>query len=287
MLQVENIKTMIENLETQQTIFINEIEAARQEYENEVEELKQAFDTATAEEKKAFEENITKAFEEFQRVLGVMEKQYNDQLAEVMAALQIKKFGLRDASMNQRSMMLSLFVDKCDTMTYNSFHICNEQDVPMMSDDFGTLLLDLKQIEWDTLTSTEDFPVPPVEFSAVGIKLIDNESLLDFPVQTLKDTGRLQVNLKLSDPSGDFDDFWRVRISKIQFTLLQADGKPLPSPGTDQGQEVRFEVVYPTVFNDTNENGEIFTFIAQELKCQSYYVTEIGMQTFKMNIVRN
>jgi len=49
----------------------------------------------------------------------------------------------------------------------------------------------------------------------------------------------------------------------------------VPSPGTNQGDEVRFDVVYPTVFNDTNQNGEIFTFIAQKLECPSYYITEI------------
>ena len=198
MFQVENVKKMIENLETQQQLFINQTEASRQKYEREVEELKEAFDNATAEEKKAFEEEITKSFDEFVRVLDDMEEQYNNQIAEVMTSLQEKKFGLRDASMNQRSMILNLFVDACDSMTYNSFHICNTNDVPMISDDFGTLLQDLKQIEWDALTSTEDFPLPPVEFPAVRIELTDNEDLLDFPVQTLKDTGSLEVNLKLS-----------------------------------------------------------------------------------------
>ena len=154
--QVENIKIMIDNLEQQQETFINETETARMEYEKEVEELKQAFDNATAEEKKAFEEEITKSFEEFVRVLESMEQQYNDQLAEVMSSLQRKKFGLRDASMNQRTMVLNLFVDKCDTMYYNSFHLCDSHDTPMISDDFSTLLLDLKQIQWDTLTSTDD-----------------------------------------------------------------------------------------------------------------------------------
>ena len=75
-----------------------------------------------------------------------------------------------------------------------------------------------------------------------------------------------QINLKNYDQSGDFDDYWRVRISSIKFTLLQADGKPVPSPGRNIGEEIRFEVTYPPVFNDTNQNGEIFTFIAQDLR---------------------
>ena len=170
---------------------------------------------------------------------------------------------------------------------YNSFHACNPADVPMMSEDFGTLLLDLKQIEWDTLMSTEDFPIPPVEFSALKIELKDDEPRLDFPVQTLKETGRLQINLKNYDQSGDFDDYWRIRINSIKFTLLQADGKPVPSPGRNIGEEIRFEVTYPPVFNDTNQNGEIFTFIAQDLKCPSYYITETGKKKMILYFLTN
>ena len=54
---------MLEQLETQQEAFENDVEAARKAYEDEVSALEKAFDKATMEEKKAFADGLQKARE--------------------------------------------------------------------------------------------------------------------------------------------------------------------------------------------------------------------------------
>ena len=144
---------MLVELNATQEQYLNETEAARAAYEEKVNELELAFDNATAEEKKKFEEEIMAAFDAFQDTLNVMEKEYNDALGELMSSIEGKKLGLRDASMNQRSMTMGLFYDACDTMFYSSFHICDMKELPMMSDEFTGILNALSNIEWDALTN--------------------------------------------------------------------------------------------------------------------------------------
>ena len=142
-----------------------------------------------------------------------------------------------------------------------------------MSDDFSTILDELEQIKWDVLTSEDNLPETPVTFTLVSFILKDDEQKNDFPVTELKNTSRLNVNVKNYDPTNRLDDFWRIRVNLIRFTLLQADGTPLPSPGLNSGEEIQFYVVYPTIFNNTDRNRDKFKFMAQELDCNADYVT--------------
>jgi len=173
---------------------------------------------------------------------------------------------------------MNLFYDACDTMFYTSFHVCDETEMPMMSAEFSTILDTLSQIEWDTLTDTSNLPVPPTNFDLMSIVLQDDNIALDYPVQTLKETGNLAINLKRYDTSKRLDDFWRTRINLIRFTLLQIDGTPVPSPGTNLGDEIQVHVTYPTVFNNTDGNKNNFKFVAQELHCNSDYITDRGKE---------
>ena len=267
---------MLERLESKQAEYENDVEAARKAYEEKVAELEKAFDEATTEEKKQFEEEITAAFSQFEDTLTLLETQYNNELGELMSSIQAKNFGLRDASMNQRSMVMTLFYDACDTMFYNSFHVCDQKELPMMSDDFSTILEALSQIAWDTLTDPDNVQPPPTNFDYISMVLVDDDKAVDYPIQTLKETGALAVNLKRYDTQQSLDRFWRIRLKDIRFTLLQSDGTPLPSPGVNNGDEIQVHVVYPTVFNNTNGDHEKFKFVAQELHCNSDYVTDRG-----------
>ena len=131
---------MLVDLQSKQEKYEQDMDKARKEYEDKVKELEKAFDEATAEEKKQFENEIMSSFNSFKDTFNILRKQYNDELGELMSSIQAKTFGLRDASMNQRSMVMKLFYDACDTMFYTSFHVCNKNELPMMSDDFASIL---------------------------------------------------------------------------------------------------------------------------------------------------
>ena len=275
-LQVEEINKMLEELSAKQEEYQKDTDAARKEYEDKIAELEAAWDTASTEMKKEYQEQILSLYSNFQNTFNILKKQYNDELGELMSSIQAKKFGLRDASMTQRSMVMTLFYDACDTMFYSYFHTCDQTEMPMMSDEFSTILGALSQIEWDDLTSTSNLPVPPTNFDLLSLVLYDDDQTNDFPVKELKDTGRLSVNLKNYDFSNRLDDFYRTRLNLIRFVLLQADGTPLPSPGVNLGEEIQLHIVYPTIFNNTNANREKFKFMAQELHCNSDYITDRG-----------
>ena len=272
---MERINTKLDDLEAKQAQYEEDVEASRAAYEDKVAELEQAFDEATAEEKKQFEDEIMVLFGNFEDTLNGMQKEYNDELGDLMMSIQMKNFGLKDASMNQRSMVMALFYDACDTMFYSSFHKCDREEMPMMSDDFTVLIEALSEIKWASLTDTSNFPVPPTDFNE-RIEIVDNDAELDYPIQTLKETGSLAINLKKYDYAHRLDDFWRNRITLISLTLLKADGSYIPSPGLNLGEEIQVRVIYPPYFNNTDGHGDQFKFLAQELKCNADYVIHYG-----------
>merc|ERR1719300_1999510 len=68
-------------------------------------------------------------------------------------ALYAKVANLKQHSMVQRSMVMNLYQDFCDGLFYFSFTECySEHYVGTMSDDFGSMLENLKDIQWDTIT---------------------------------------------------------------------------------------------------------------------------------------
>ena len=268
---------MLEELEFQHDAYEEDVEAARKAYEDEVDALEKAFDEATIEEKRQFEASINMLFENFTQTLDRMEDRYNNAIAQVMSSLQAKLFGLRDASITQRSMCFPLMFDACDVLFYSSFTICDNQQIPMMSASFETILKALEEIEWDSLADIGNLPTQPTNFNWIEIVLLDDEDSLDYPVQTLKQTGNLSVNIKDYDPHHRLDDFWRTRLSNIRLTLLREDDTPIPSPGTSLGEEIFIFIQYPTVFNNTNGESEKFKFLGQDMYCNADYVTDRGM----------
>ena len=267
---------MLEALEHQQEEYENNVEASRKAYEEKVSELEKAFDDITAEERKEFEENINMLFDNFTTTLDSMEKKYNYAIGEVMNSLQSKLFGLRDASLTQRSMAMPLFYDACDVLFYSSFTLCSPDELPMMTDQLETILEALSSIQWDSLADIGMLPTPPTNFDWITIFLVDDDSKVQYPVKTLKETGSLSVNIKEQDPHHRLDDFWRTRISKIRLTLLREDDTPIPSPGESLGEEIYVFVQYPTAFNNTNEYREKFKFLGQEMYCSADYITDRG-----------
>merc|ERR1719210_932802 len=101
-------------LQRKQNQYERDIDKCRKEYEAKVDELKEAYETATEEDMKRFQDEITQKYTNFTNTFDAMRDDYNDQLNNLAVTLQEKMFGLRDASMNQRSMIMPIFISSCD-----------------------------------------------------------------------------------------------------------------------------------------------------------------------------
>ena len=95
--------------------------------------------------------NFTQAFED-------SNKKYIERMNNLTAALYTKVASVKQHSMVQRSMIMNLYQDYCDGLFYFSFTDCfGNDDIPTMSDEFGTILMKLNDIQWDSITSMESW----------------------------------------------------------------------------------------------------------------------------------
>jgi hypothetical protein len=94
------------------------------------------------------------------------------------------------------------------------------------------------------------------------------------PVEILKTTGRVDINLVDYDAFGKFDKFWRIRLDSIRIVLLNESGNPIASPGSSLGGYIEVIVTYPTLFNDTNGGKEKCPFLAMDFVCPAEYYTD-------------
>lgn len=206
--EVEHVNKMIEELQKQQREYMADTKAAREAYEKKTKELEDTFNKATADELKIFQTEIMNRLRVFEKAFSTQRKLYNAQLSVLIESIQSKRLGLREASMNQRSMLLPLFLDACDTMYYFSFYKCSVSDFPMLSDSFEKLLSALSDIKWTALTSTDHLPTLPTKFgdsSPVTIHVQDSITNITFPVSALKKSGLIRINLKDYDYLGYYD----------------------------------------------------------------------------------
>merc|ERR1712136_344267 len=267
--QVRKIDREMKELERKQNQYERDIDKCRKEYEAKVEELKQAYETATEEDMKRFQDEITQKFTNFTNTFDAMRDDYNDQLNNLAVSLQEKMFGLRDASMNQRSMIMPIFISSCDNLMYNAFYTCDQTDMPMMSEEFSKLMRDL-----DAIDLTYEFAYNhlgnkhPQQFGegdnvdgpyafAISDGLLprpEGNATRNYPVSSLRDSGTMTINMKEYDP-------------------IRKDGTPIASPGTSAGGYIRIKVDYPTVFNDTDEEKQSQMFVATEYACTPTYFT--------------
>ncbi len=111
----------------------------------------------------------------------------------------------------------------------------------------------------------------------------DDPDALMFPVSQLVNTSEVAINL---NECGNYDPYWRVRLSSIKIILLDKDGKPVPTYGIGFGDTVNFIITYPSVFNDTNWRHEKYSFLAQHYFCPAnYYTDEQGNFTIALTRV--
>ena len=155
---VETIKETLEKLQESANNYNNTMNSVQQDYYDKIEEMKEQYEQMEEEMRQKFIEEIKERFEKFKQTYDEMRDSYLQALDESSTAVQDKIYGLNIASMTQRSMLMVLYRDFCDTIFYHSFTICNEDDVPLMGDEFDKLLLKLNNIAWDSITSSSNLP---------------------------------------------------------------------------------------------------------------------------------
>ena len=190
--QVEEIKHALEELEKAKNDFKEDMDAIKEEYEKSVKEMQEQYANMTQALREEFKKKIMERFEGYQLLFANMRSNYRTSLERLVTSVEDKSYGLKIASMNQRSMILVLYQDYCDTLYYHGFLECNADTVPAMSDNFDILLEKLNSIQWDIITSNENLPVPPQVFTNKRVTIQDDRPLT-LPIQSFKNN-RLLVH---------------------------------------------------------------------------------------------
>ena len=166
--QVKDVEKMLEDLIADHEEYKQSNDQRRDEYQEKTDEFAGAFNDASEELKEQFRIEITELFNNFKEGFEASNKQYIERMNNLTAGLYTKVASVKQHSMVQRSMIVNLYQDFCDGLFYFSFADCiAEGNIPTMSDDFGTLLFKLKQLEWDAITSAEALPDDPENFQKV------------------------------------------------------------------------------------------------------------------------
>jgi len=280
---VKRIEQMLIDLQQKQQDYIDWMNQHRDDYQNKCDEFADAYDEASQAAKDAFRKEIMELFYKFKEAFEESNKQYISMMNKLTDALYTKVANLKQHSMVQRSMVMNLYQDFCDGLFYFSFTDCySGQYVGTMSDDFGTMLENLKDIQWDTITSMETLPNIPESFENVLIDLVDetyetmpgtNESsLAEFgPVRSMRETGKLELNPK--EFESWLDKFYRIRIDSVQVHILDETMHVLPSPNNEV---IGFKIFFPTEFRDKDADENVFNFRGISHTCTSAYYLQDG-----------
>ena len=137
--QIEDISNQIEDLKAIKEHFIADREHAKKDYEDQLEEMKNIYPYITDELRAVFKDKIMLSFKQFEIFFGFLSEVFQRQISLIISTIQHKFIGLKEHSMNQRAMIVSIYQDFCDAKHYN-YTTCEDQHFPYMSDDFTTLL---------------------------------------------------------------------------------------------------------------------------------------------------
>ena len=275
--EVERIKQLLVELEQKREDFENDRNNAKAEYEQWLEDLRANYENITEEIRAEYKEKATESFEKFKVVFKGLSDSYNDKIYDLMASIHRKFYGLKEHSMVQRSMIMTLYLDFCDANFYHTFETCDTQKMPSMSADLDTMLKSLIDIQWDSITSDSRLPGTPTEFDSifrVKEKHVYLNGTKNYIINNLRDKFETEINLKDLDTTNDFDSNWRIRIEQVYLVLYDEDGYPLQSNSDEVGRNIQINIKYPTVFNDTDSRHESHTFLALDFDCYSNYATE-------------
>ena len=274
--EVQRIKEMLDEFEEHRDDYLVYMAEAQLTYEYEVNKMKSQYHNMSDAMREEYKDRITASFQQYQQVFLQQRAQYNSGLSQLITSITEKSYGLKSHSMTQRGMILSLYIDFCDAYFYHSFSVCDETDIPLMSDSFELLLEKLSDIKWDSVTSDSNLEGVPIDFGPNWIIIEDQPDLYKYPVRSLRNTSQMDFNLKDYDEINAWDRFWRIRLDMLRITLLDETDHPIPSPGQQFGQEIQSLITFPTVFNDTTIDRESHTFLCQNFYCTADYVTSEG-----------
>jgi len=271
---------MLNDLRAQHEEYVQWNNQHRDEYQNKTDEFADAYDAASQEAKQAFKKDIMELFNKFREAFEESNNQYISMMNNLTGALYSKVASVKQHSMVQRSMIMNLYQDFCDGVFYFSFTDCYADDyVPTMSDRFDTMLIKLKNIEWDGITSMET-PGLPERFDNVRINLVDkhmpgfNSSSQTYGAATsLRETGEVQFNI--DDYESWLDEFYRVRIDSFQVLLLDKSIPPNVYLSSEE-EVIGFTIYFPLEFMDKDAYENVYSFRGIGHTCTSAYFIENG-----------
>ena len=152
--QLEVIKQSKNEMITAADSYNQDVEQIKKKYEDDSKILIDGYKNAADNRKHEYKKQINQRYDNLMVSYSGIKERYLDSLDQMTEALEDKRYGLKLATITQRSMMFTLFNGYCQALFYNTFSECNERDVPLLGDDMGVLLDKLLNLQWDATLST-------------------------------------------------------------------------------------------------------------------------------------
>ena len=278
-IEIQKIIEEITKLDNAQNTFVKDRKTAMNNYELQIEEFQQIFEEANSNQKQSHKKIILGSFNEFKNSFNSLKNEFLKHLSSLQTSIHQKFYGLKEHSMNQRSMVLALFMDYCDAEFYNSFRSCDSQNIPSMSEDFESILTKLNDLKWNTIVSKDSLDGIPEEFTKhFKIETTSKEKLFETKniiVHTLREMNEVYINLKnLVEGKAFMKRFWRVRIETVTMVLLDKDSNLIQPK---KSKSINIQIRYPTRFNDQDKFKKYHNFWAKDFLCTAdYQVSGLG-----------
>ena len=119
--EIVAIKEMLETLIKEQEEFEKNREQSREEYENQLKVMEERYANMTQELREEYRKNITTSFNNYQENFRGIAEAYNNQIYFLMEGIHRKLYGLKEHSMNQRSMIMNLFMEYWEADFYHTY----------------------------------------------------------------------------------------------------------------------------------------------------------------------
>lgn len=268
--QVADIQQSLEDLENTQNDYQDQMDQNQQDYQDKLHELEVNYENTSMEMRHEYLNNITKKFEAFKETYENMKELKIQSLQSTIDAVLYKSYGMKEASMTQRSMISVLYQDFCQALFYHKFEDCTKDNFPLMSDDFSSLLSKLNNLQWDSVQDVSALQ-PTIFPNRIFVEDVDNYTQ---PITQLRNVSRTTINFKDFLSEEEFNSVWRWRLDDIQVTLLDEHENVIPSLGIESKYKIKTGITFPNFFNDKDEFKNSHTFLGQRIFCRSSFVTQ-------------
>ena len=154
--QVQNIEDAKDVIQDKAEDFNESILKTKQSYEEESVGLIQSYQGASEQRQREIKQQMTERYTRMMNDFASKRGEYFTSLDHMADSLEEKKYGLKLASINHRSMMLTLFNGYCQALYYTTFKQCDQDDKPLLGDKMEVLLDKLFNLKWDSIISKLD-----------------------------------------------------------------------------------------------------------------------------------